>query len=166
LNFAVPDPGGSPVAKDKKPAKKFGGPFLAAAVFCEGIVEDQRKMVSALGVMDGVQFFVPSTAPADFPSKAKPATININALLTFRAGDGPRKHKLKVVGYRPDGSQMKPMMKFDLAFPDGLNAGVNIKTTVTLHVYSSGVFCFDVILDNKVVTRMPLIVSFQRPDVP
>ena len=33
------------MAKPKKPAKKVGGPFLAAALFCESIMEDKDKMI-------------------------------------------------------------------------------------------------------------------------
>ena len=76
--------------------KKIGGPYLAMAVFCENIVEDQRKVISAIGITEGLQFWISPFAPGDMPSREMPIAINQNILLMFRTGDSQGKHLLKL----------------------------------------------------------------------
>ncbi len=42
------------MAKVKQTKKKrVGGPYLAAAVFCQNILEDSQKSLSAINIVDG-----------------------------------------------------------------------------------------------------------------
>lgn len=145
----------------KKKNRKFGGPFLAAAVFCDSFLEDTSGKISAVGILDGCSFFISPDAPSDVPSKTHPALINQNILLIFRSGDAPGKHKLKFVVEQPDGKRTTALER-DLNLSEPPHGGVNLKTVAQFGVYTSGIYWVDVYLDGKRVTRMPLNVTFQR----
>jgi hypothetical protein len=149
------------MAKRKKTVKKIGGPFLAAAIFCENILEDSSGLMSVQRIMDGCQVVVSPFAPPDMPSKANPVPVAQNILLIFRTGDAPGKHELKLVMQGPNGKRsLVSTMEISLTEPS--HGGVNVKTVAKMMVYSSGVFLIDVILDGKRFTRMPLNIDIQR----
>lgn len=149
------------MAKQKKPVKKMGGPFLAAAFFCEAFLDDAGGRVSAIGITDGCNFYIAPEAPPDVPSKHQPMVINQNILIVFRSGDSPGRHKLRVVIERPDGER-KQAFENDIELSAPPHGGCNIKTQASLAVYSPGLYWFDVYLDGKQITRMPLNVTIQR----
>ena len=149
------------MAKTKVKSKPIGGPFLAAAVFCDNIVEDTDHSISAIMIIDGVVLYVSEDAPPDFPSKEKQMLIMQKVLLTFRSGDSPGKHQLSIVLHQPNGKRVKVMDK-EIELTPPPHGGVNLKTGIQLSVHSSGLFLFDVILDGKRLTRMPFNVAIQR----
>jgi hypothetical protein len=146
---------------ESKTTKKIGGPFLATAVFCESIMEDTSKKISALGIMDGVVFWIVADAPPGVPSEEQPISFIQNVLIVFRTGDSPGKHELRLVMERPDGKRKEVVKKeIDLSAP--LHGGFQLKSQVNVTVYSQGVFWLDVILDGRRFTRMPLNVEIKR----
>jgi hypothetical protein len=149
------------MAKIKKRQKKTGGPFLAAAVFCESVLLDTSGKISAVGISDGINLFISSEAPPDMPSKTQPATMMQNILIIFRSGDSPGKHRLRLVIEQPDGRRTKAQeQEIELSAPS--QGGCNVRTQLQMNIYSSGVFLVDVILDGKRFTRMPFNVAYQR----
>jgi hypothetical protein len=154
---------GKQKAKAGKAPKKHGGPFLAAAVFCEGILEDMQGMLSVQRIVDGMLVSIPSSVPADFPSKKNPIQLVQNILLIFRSGDKPGKHKLKLDIESPAGKKSKALQQ-EVELTQPPNGGLNFKTKTNLHIYSSGVFWVDVRLDGKLVTRMPFDVQIKREE--
>jgi hypothetical protein len=149
---------------DKK-AKKVGGPFLAAAVFCEGIMEDASKKISAFGIMDGTEFWLAHDAPPGFPSKEEPITFIQNILTVFRTGDAPGKHKLRFVMEQPSGKRTELQnQEIELSAPP--QGGCNVRTQAQIRFFTPGVYWIDVYLDEKRFTRMPLNIAIQRLPAP
>jgi hypothetical protein len=151
------------MAKQKKPAKKIGGPFLAAAFFCEGISEDMDTALSVIRIVDTINLVISSQAPSDMPSKSNPVVLTPAILISFRSGDSPGKHKLTLVMQTPAG-QRTEMFSQEVEFTKQPQGGTNLKTRTTMKVFGNGVYLIDVILDGKRYTRMPLNVSIQRAD--
>jgi hypothetical protein len=160
------------MAKGKKKAlenaeKKIGGPFLAAAFFCENILEDMKGMLSVQGITDAVQIAIHPHAPPDVPSEEKPLVINQQVLLMFRSGDSPGKHHLKIETEGP--SRKRETIKDDeVTLSDLPNGGLNIKIAIGISVTRSvgGLFLIDVILDGVLMTRVPLNIAIIRPELP
>lgn len=152
-------------ASKKKTAKKMGGPFLAAAVFCEAIMEDSNKSLSAIKISDGIQIWLPQEAPANVPSKEQPIPVTQHILVIFRSGDSPGKHALKLVVEGPSGNR-KEAMSQDVELSKPPHGGLNLRTLANLGLTSSGLYWIDVFLDGKRYTRMPLNVSIQRLPAP
>jgi hypothetical protein len=154
------------MAKSKKPTKRVGGPFVAAAVFCNSILEDSDSVVSALRIVDEVQITVSSLAPPDFPSKANPLEIPLWGLIIIRRGDADSgKHELRLVIEQPDGKSGE-LSKHEITLPDHPNGATTIKSKMLMKLHSPGVFWVDVILDGKRLTRMPLNLLIHRPETP
>jgi hypothetical protein len=150
------------MAKTKKPAKKIGGPFIAAAVFCNSITEDSDGVLSANRIIDEIQAAVRPDAPADFPSKKMPIDLTLFGLISIRRGDASSgKHKLRLVMEQPDGKTSE-LSKQDVEMPPHPNGAVNVRVKMALKLFSAGTFWIDVILDGKRLTRMVLNLVLLR----
>jgi hypothetical protein len=152
------------MAKDKKKTEKqikVGGPFLAAAIFCNDILEDSNKTISVAGIIDGIMIQLSSSAPADMPSRKSKVPIAMNILLVFRTGDSPGKHNLRLMMQSPSGKRTK-LHSQEIVLSEEPHGGANVKMKANLSLYSKGVFWIDVILDGKRYTRMPLNVIINR----
>jgi hypothetical protein len=149
----------------KIPERKTGGPFLAAAVFCENILEDSDRTVSVIRIIDGVQIVLSPQAPADIPSPTHPFPVTLNILLIFRTGDSPGEHNLKLQTESPDGKRDVGLEQVVTLSPEP-NGGLSLKTLAGLAVHCNGVHLIDVSLDGKLVTRMPLNVQITRAEMP
>jgi hypothetical protein len=150
---------GIKMAKQKK--TKTGGPFLAGAFFCESIMEDVNKMLSAIKILDTVSFWLSPDAPEDMPSKEHPISISQNFLLMFKTGDAPGKHDLKLVLQQPDGKK-RELLTREIEMSKDPSGGANVKTAATLQLYTQGLYWVEVILDGKRLTKVPLRFLVQR----
>ena len=149
------------MAKRKKVTKKIGGPFLAAAVFCENVIDEKDGMISVVRIVDGCSISINEDAPPDFPSKANPIRISQSALIVIRTGDSPGKHNLKLIVQSPPGKRKaQPVQEVNLT-PEQ-NGGANVKINAILEAFSPGMFWFDVYIDGKRVTRMPYNLQIKR----
>jgi len=150
----------------KKPKKKTGGPFVAAAVFCNSVTEDSDGVVSALRIVDEIRIAVGPHAPADFPSKDNPVETALFVLIMIRRGDAaPGKHKLRLVVEAPSG-KTRELQRVACEMPAHPNGTATIKARVALKLLSAGVFWIDVILGKERLTRMALNLVVQRTDAP
>jgi hypothetical protein len=149
--------------KGKGTGKPVGGPFLAAAMFCESTMEDKDGVLSAIRIVDTVNLWLAPNAPPSLPSNDEPIGTSQNALVTFRTGDSPGTHSVGFVINSPSGEKGVSHAK-DFELGKEPNSGVNIRTAVPIKITGSGVYWIDVILDGKRVTRMPLNVRVHRTD--
>jgi hypothetical protein len=146
----------------KKP-KKIGGPFLAAAVFCEASIEDKKdSSMSAIRIVDQTNILIDPTAPPDFPSEANRIPIALHALFSFKTGDAAGgDHKLRLVMESPSG-KLTPIMEKDIPFTPSANGGANMQLNLPVAVSAGGLFLLHVFLDGKRMTKMPYYVSITR----
>jgi hypothetical protein len=152
------------MAKQKKSAKKNGGPFIATAVLCQGISEDSDGVLSVHRIVDEIRIVIPHDTPTDFPSQSKPVEVQFFALIIIRRGNAPAgKHKVRLVIEQPNGKATEAA-KVDVEMPKYPNGAVNVKTRVSLKLYSQGVFWIDVILGKQRLTRMALNLLIQRQE--
>ena len=134
-------------------------------MFCQDILEDTTRNISALGIMDGIQFQIAPNMPDDFPSKITPIQAALNLLIIIRTGDSPGEHDLKLIMQTPSGKRSE-LSSRKIELSSDPNGGAQLKIRTNLQLYSSGVFWIDLILDGKRITRMPLNVIFVRPEMP
>jgi hypothetical protein len=154
------------MAKREKKPKKNGGPYLAAACFCERTIEDKSdSALSAIRLIDQITISLPAGLPIDFPSEENRISVPVSSLLVFKTGDAPGEHNIRVVMVSPSGKESPPFeQKF--IFPAGENSGINITATNKFMVVKGGLFWLDVYLDGKQVTRMPIRILVEREPQP
>lgn len=150
-----------PVKKHKPKAgnkpRKVGGPYLAAAVFCEALVEDKEDgSMSLTRIIDTIRAHIPPGISPDAP-----VPVQVKMFLTFRCGDASGEKTASLVLTTPTGKRRK-LQEMKLTFTGPEHGGINLRIQVLLNVTTEGVYWIDVIVDGKRFTRMPLMISIVR----
>jgi hypothetical protein len=153
------------MASPEKRVKKKGGPYLAAAVFCDSVVEGADGAMSAIRIIDHVRLKIPANAPADVLSAKKPALVSLWLLLSFKTGFAKGKHEVRLVMHSPLGKR-HVIKKDRVPFRKEPHGGINLKINLNVLIKNFGLFWIDVYLDGKLLTRMPLQISLERVEVP
>jgi hypothetical protein len=157
------------MAERKRPAKKLGGPYLAAAFFCERTLAEPDGAITAVRIIDRMTVDVAADAPPDFPPEANGLHVPIHALLAFRTGDSPGEHLLRLVMESPSGKK-HPFSDHTLTLTPEPHGGANLRVNGIIAVKTGGLFWLHVFLDGKRLTRMPLQISVRcaepQPDAP
>lgn len=148
------------MGKNKK--KNAGGPYLAAALFCDQVVEGKDGALSITRITDQIQLLIPENAPADFPSKEKPAAVNISGILCFKTGYSRGENREVGIVMRSPSGKKSPFIKQKMAFTKEPQGGGNLILRGVVIVHSGGLFWFDIYLDGKLMGRMPVQITFAR----
>ena len=149
------------MAKKKVKRKPVGGPFLAAAVFCDNILQGADGALSAIRIVDQVNAAISSNAPPDIPSESRKLPVAIWTLLMFKSGSAKGEHEIRLTVHSPSGKRT-PGLKQKVVFSDGPSGGANLKLHLGLAIAECGQYIVDVLLDGKRITRMPLVISVTR----
>ncbi len=147
-----------------KREKKKGGPYLAAAFFCEQTIEDKHDgTLSAVRIIDQIGLTLHPSTPPDVPSEQHRLPVYINGLLSFKTGDSPGEHVVRLVMHSPRGKS-GTVLEQTLPFSPHPHGGANLRLNSTIMVYKGGLFWMDVLLDGKRIARMPLQITIQRAE--
>jgi hypothetical protein len=150
----------------KKLPKKTSGPYLAAAFFCDSVIQGKDEALTAVRIIDNAKFVVPANLPPDFPSKEKRLAVQLSGLLSFKTGKtGAGEHAVRVVMESPSGKISK-VHEQRVRFSDPEHGGANIVFQMGIGVYSGGLFRFNVYLDGKFMTQMPFELTYERQQAP
>ncbi len=149
------------MSKRKQSKPVLGGPYLAAAFFCENTILDKQEAVSAIRLVDQILITLDPSTPPDFPSETQRIPVHIKGLLSFKTGDSPGVHKVRIDMLSPSG-KITTSFERDLPFSPEPHGGSNLQLTNTIFVKAGGLFWFYVFLDGKEVTRMPLKITVDR----
>lgn len=133
------------------------GPFLAMAVFCERVLQDQDGMLTPVRIVEELRIVAPPAAPAEMPV----TLVQFTALVGLRAVP-VGKHR---IGIRPTGPSGKPAESITVEVESKsaeAHAGVNSIITLAFPAGASGLYWFDIFLDDRQVARMPLMIRYSR----
>lgn len=133
--------------------EKGPGPHLATAVLCERVLEEKTGVLSLIRIVDRIVW---SAGEADLPSPS----INLVACISFKAGDARGSHDVVIQQETPSGIR-QPETRLSALF-EGEDRGVNVIVGINLAGLEEGLHWFDIGLDAKFVTRIPLRVVHQR----
>jgi hypothetical protein len=152
------------MSKSKKnTAAKKDGPYLAAALFCETILQDKNdETLSAIRIVDCLKIALPPHTPAELPSKDRPIPVAVTLLLIFRSGDNPGEHEVRIDIESPTGEKKAGFYRQRATFTGPENGGHNFRVNILLGAIKGGLFWFDVYVDDKRMTRMPYRVEVTR----
>jgi len=135
-------------------------PYLTAAFFCEKVLEEKNGSLSAIRIADRVEVEEPSF---ELPKDVKPG-FALSALVAVKSGPAKGKFTLKIVSESPSGKRSEgPVLPVTL---EGGDHGQNFIVNFVMHLGEQGVYWFDVIFEEQVLTRIPLMVARKQPAQP
>jgi hypothetical protein len=133
------------------------GPYVAVAVFCEHILTEKDGTLSVIRIRDTFDI---QPAPSNTRINTPPIAP-IPALISFRSGGAKGKKLVSIEVTTPSGKKLKSQMNLPVIFEES-QLGVNLITTIDLEIEEVGVYWFDVLIDNQIMTRMPLKINILR----
>jgi hypothetical protein len=146
------------MAKGKKTARRPPKPLLAAAVFCDKVLEEMSDgAMSAIRIVDTVTVTIPH---GHDPEERIP--ISLNALIAFKSGDVKGERTLRLRMRMPTGKR-KVVMEKPITFLGG-ESGTNCRVRADFRIKKEGLYWIDVLVDRTRFTSMPLRISFVRAE--
>lgn len=135
----------------------WDGPWIGAASFCDRLLIEEQGFYSIIRMVDSVT--VPAATPVASGTGAS-VKLGLTLFLMFRSGVKPSSAELRVRRNAPNetaGTTPSQMV----AFP-GEGASVPVRIDFSLDFDLPGRYWFDVLLDDLIVTRVPLMIVFDR----
>ena len=133
-------------------------PYVVAALICERALQEKDGVISLIRLVDTVNTtFTPSSEEeAAKPTPAIPLALSL--FISFRAGPARGKREIVVHLYDPDGAQKFQTGPYPMVFTSA-EQGHNLNIKMSLALKNPGVYWIDVVIDGRVVTRLPLTVT-------
>ncbi len=138
---------------------KHQGPFLTMAVFCDTVIEGKDNVLSIIRLVDTANVTIP-------PDTQQPIRVSINVTLasSFRAGGAKGTYTLKLEVETPT-NKISVIGETPISFQGPAEQGANIISSLELQIQDEGVYWFNIYLEDKFMTRVPLRVAYQHQDV-
>jgi hypothetical protein len=133
------------------------GPYLKTAVFCEHVLREVDGVPSLVRIVDRITHT--RTGP-DAPVEMPPVPYNLRAFISLTSGEARGSHEVKIELEEPSGLR-KPSMASTVLF-EGEDKGVNLVLNIAATFEHQGLYWFNVYLDDKLLTKMPLRVIYSR----
>ena len=136
------------------------GPFLTAAFFCESVSTDEDGAITIHRLVDALEFAIPTEAPPDFPSAESPLIGERVFYLCFKTDSQEDRYHVKIVCEHPDRTES---VVFDGPLEiEPMHNGCSLALELTMAFDRPGKRWYRVELDGQMVTRVPLLVFFER----
>ncbi len=140
------------------PAKE--APYLTAALLCERVLTESDGALSAIRLVDQLNLGpVPADLPVGTPIVAAPMALAL--LIALKGGEYGKQHLLRVIGHSPDGSARRfeeHRVTMGSLVPGGV-PGTNVIIQMQVSLRQEGIYWFEVRLDGRRVTAIPLRVA-------
>ena len=136
----------------------IGGPYIAAAFLCEKVLRESDGVNSFIRVVD--RLIVNVGGSQDQPTSVK---SNLVLVLMFKSGTARQKMSITIRPTSPTGKVLGKVQVSQLF--EGEDRGVNIFTELKMDLAEEGVYWIDVLLEEELVTRIPLRLLYQRTAV-
>lgn len=147
-----------------------GGPYVSVAALCELVLEEKVERLSCIRFMDKIEVTSTFSRPVSdqekelLPTAMPVVPFPVRGLLSLKSGGFIGKKVIRIDLIPPSGKPIKKegaTQSFP-AFFEGGEHGVNLVLDFTLNTQEEGLYYFDVFLDDEVITRIPLRVTFTR----
>jgi len=136
---------------------EYGGPWLQAAVFCEKLLQEQDGVVSLIRVID--RFMIQASGPEP-PERMPAARLSMMGYLAFKSGIARGSYSVTIKGVSPLGRPL-PGMTLPMLL-EGEDRGAGLGFQLNLDAQEEGLYWFEVLIGERLITRMPLRVVYQR----
>ena len=133
------------------------GPYLVAALLCERVLQEKDETISVIRMVDRIVVTVNALGS---PETIPPTPVNLSALISLKSGSARGRGTVKWRVETPSGLKL-PDQLLPVLF-EGDDRGVNLIVALNLLIDQEGVYWFNVILEEKLLTRIPLRILYQR----
>jgi hypothetical protein len=134
------------------------GPYVNAAMFCDRVLQEADGVISLIRVID--RLTVTAQAPGgEAPPELPEGQLQVTLVVTFKSDDAQGRYPVTIRPQLPSGTYL-PENTIDVMF-EGADRGVNLILNMQIPAIE-GLYWFDVILNDQVLTRTPLRVMYQR----
>lgn len=135
-----------------------GGPFVQLAVLCEKVLREQDDVLSLIRIFG--RMTTTATGPGA-PESMPPSPISVAMVLGFAAGAARGRAAVRVDTYAPSGLRNSQSPSLSVLF-ESEDRGANVILDVQFVADQEGVYWFEVLVDERPMTRIPLRVVYQR----
>jgi len=132
----------------------FGGPYVQVACVCHTALQEVGGGLSVIRITDRVG--VIGTTPQMQPQPLQ----NLSLVVLLKAGALRQSQRLKIVPVSPTGQNLPPL-EMSVLF-EGDDHGVALAMPLNLIATEDGLYWFDVLVEEQLVTRIPLRVVYQQ----
>jgi hypothetical protein len=133
------------------------GPYVSTAVLCERMLEEKDGVVTLVRIID--RLIVTAQGP-EAPATLPPTLVSVVAVIWLRSGTALGRHVLKLRPEKPSGTQLEAT-ELSVHF-EGEERGSRTLGNIALTADEEGLYWFDVLLDDVLLTRIPLRIMYQR----
>jgi hypothetical protein len=133
-------------------------PYLHVATFCEKVLNERDGVNSLIRMVD--RFIVPGES-----EEMPPVVLQFIVYISFKSGFMRGKQKIVLRPKSPTGKDL-PAMEFPVLFEGDDDRGPALGFAVNWAVEEEGVYWWDLLVNEELVTRMPLRVIYQRMRLP
>ena len=137
--------------------QEYGGPYLQTAVFCERILKEADGVASLIRIVDRVMIQASGPQP---PEKMPPTRLALWAYLAFKSGFAKGSFTISVKAQSPSGKVLPPVLL--PIFLEGDDRGASVAFQLNLDADEDGLYWFDISMGERLITRMPLRIVYQR----
>ncbi len=131
------------------------GPYVQTAAFCDQVIEGKDGVLSLIRVVD--RLF--SDPGAGVGEGSPPPVHLLTAVVMLKSGSARGGHMLRIRPEAPSGLKL-PEIQLSVLF-EGEDRGVNVMVPLALPTGDAGLYWFDILVGDQLLTRMPLRVVHQ-----
>ena len=133
------------------------GPYLKMAVMCERALQEKDGAISIIRVVDRLtQVASGPSAPEEMPTLGG----RLTAAIMLTAGSARGSSQLRIDVELPSGITRQVASASVLL--EGEDRGINVLMNLALTFSTQGLYWFNLYLDDRFLTRMPLRVVYRR----
>lgn len=132
------------------------GPYIAAAVLAERVLEEKDGVNSLIRIVDRIQVAVKT-----LKEEATRPVVRHNLLLylSLKCGQERGSHQLEFQPIKPDGDRL-PIMKQSVHFEGPDYRGVNLIIRTTIDIDREGTWWFEIRHRGSILAKVPLDVIY------
>jgi len=121
------------------------------------VLREKDDVPSLIRIIDRI---IHTRTGPDAPAEMPPISYNLTAFISLTSGNARGSHEVSIELEEPSGLR-KPSMTSTVLF-EGEDKGVNLVLNIAATFEYQGLYWFNVYLDDKLLTKMPLRVIYSR----
>lgn len=133
------------------------GPYVTAAFLCEKVLYERDGVPSAIRIVSRITQAVVGRAA---PPTLQPFDVRLYLFLALKTGWARGRHPLRVFLDKPAPGSRVPVVEQTVTFEGEEDRGVDVVGQIVLTCDQEGIYWFSVMLDDRLLTRLPLRVVY------